>query len=57
VPRFFGDLPAPRLDFRMQQGMMQLYRDWCQRNPSCRDCTIIPFMDVGYRPERERPAE
>lgn len=54
MPRFFGDLPAPRLDFRMQQGMMQLYRDWCRRNPSCRDCTIIPFMDVGYGPAPER---
>lgn len=46
VPRFFGDSRPARLDFRTQQGLLQLYHDWCEPNPSCRNCTILPFLDV-----------
>lgn len=46
VPRFFGDSKPRRLDFRAQQGLLQLYHDWCEPNPSCHNCTILPFLDV-----------
>lgn len=41
LPRLFGTRPAPRLDFRMQQGLLQMYRDWCEPNPSCRNCSVV----------------
>ncbi len=49
LPRFFGDVQPPKLGFRTQQGLMQLYQDWCEPNPSCRNCSIIPLLDMGYR--------
>lgn len=48
TPRVFGDVRPPRLTFRTQQGLLQIYQDWCVTNPSCRNCPILPFLDVGY---------
>lgn len=50
VPRLFGDVKPPKCDFRFQQGLIQMYQDWCEHNPSCHQCSIIPFLDVGYIP-------
>ena len=52
TPRLFGDVKPPRMSFRLQQGLLQIYQDWCQPNPSCRNCAIVPFLDGGYRPGR-----
>ncbi|GMW03093.1 MAG: hypothetical protein AMXMBFR84_42290 [Candidatus Hydrogenedentota bacterium] len=45
VPRLFGDITPPRMDFRIQQGLIQIYQDWCEPNPSCRNCPVIPYLD------------
>lgn len=50
VSRFFGDTRAPRLSFGMQQGLLQLYRDWCELNPSCRNCPVLPFLNTHSGP-------
>lgn len=44
APRILGDYPL-RLDFRTQQGLMQMHEDWCRNNPSCRDCALLAFLD------------
>lgn len=44
APRLFGDAPPPRMDFRMQQGVLQLFYDWCEPNPSCRTCPVVPYV-------------
>lgn len=45
IPRVFGDLPPKRIDFRTQQGLLQVYQDHCEANPSCRNCRMIPYLD------------
>lgn len=45
VPRIFGHTKPPRLDFRKQQGMLQLFHDWCEPNPSCRNCGVQTYLD------------
>jgi hypothetical protein len=47
LPRFFGDREPPRMDFRMQQGLLQLYFDWCETNPACLDCPVAPALEQG----------
>jgi len=44
IPRVFGQSPKPRLDFRTQQGLLQMYQDWCESNPSCRGCSLIQYL-------------
>ncbi|MFP4191581.1 MAG: DUF2851 family protein, partial [Candidatus Hydrogenedentota bacterium] len=41
LPRIYGENPYPKLDFRMQQGLLQLFGDWCESNPSCRNCPVL----------------
>ncbi|MFO7774367.1 MAG: DUF2851 family protein [Candidatus Hydrogenedentota bacterium] len=41
LPRIYGENAHPRLDFRMQQGLLQLFGDWCESNPSCRNCPVL----------------
>ncbi len=56
LPRFFSDVKPPNMDFRTQQGLLQVYQDWCEPNPSCRNCSIIPFLDLSYgRPTSKSP--
>ncbi|MCC6793718.1 MAG: DUF2851 family protein [Candidatus Hydrogenedentes bacterium] len=45
LPRVFGDAPPKKVDFRLQQGLLQIYQDWCEPNPSCRNCPIIGHLD------------
>jgi hypothetical protein len=47
LPRLFGQGPAPKLDFRLQQGILQLYYDWCEPNPSCQGCSVLPYVSVN----------
>lgn len=49
IPRIFRDEPPKRLTFRVQQGMIQLYQDWCEPNPSCSNCPVVPFLDQGAK--------
>lgn len=58
MPRLFGDVKLRKpLDFRAQQGLIQIYQDWCESNASCRNCAVIPFLDVGYAPRAARGPE
>ncbi len=41
LPRLFGRAGFPKIDFRIQQGLLQIHRDWCEPNPSCRNCRVI----------------
>jgi hypothetical protein len=40
-PRVLGEAARKRMDFRTQQGLLQVYQDWCEQNPSCRGCRIL----------------
>lgn len=40
---FAGEKPF-RMTFGQQQGLMQIHQDWCSRNPSCRNCTLLLFL-------------
>ena len=45
LPRLFGSAKRPRLDFRMQQGILQMFYDWCEPNPSCQNCRVTGYLD------------
>ncbi|MDZ4857531.1 MAG: DUF2851 family protein [Candidatus Hydrogenedentes bacterium] len=45
LPRVFGPVLPKRIDFRLQQGLLQIYQDWCESNPSCRNCPVIGHLD------------
>lgn len=32
------------LAFQHQQGLQQIHEDWCARNPSCRNCSLLGFF-------------
>lgn len=49
LPRVFGEAAPGRIDFRTQQGILQVYQDWCRGNPSCRNCFLIPHLDRESR--------
>lgn len=33
-----------RMNFRQQQGLMQIHEDWCAHNPSCRNCSVLAYL-------------
>lgn len=45
VPRIFGDETPPKLTFCLQQGLLQMYYDWCEHNPSCRNCPVPSSLE------------
>lgn len=47
LPRVFGEAQGLKLDFRMQQGLLQMYQDWCEPNPSCRNCLAMNFLRMS----------
>ncbi len=44
VPRVFGLDLRPRLKFCTQQGLLQVYQDWCESNPSCHGCSLVQYL-------------
>jgi len=44
VPRLFGSTKGVRMNFCMQQGMLQIRQDWCETNPSCRNCSVWNYL-------------
>lgn len=44
-PRIFGPETRTRVGFRVQQGLIQMYQDWCETNPSCRNCFLPTFLE------------
>lgn len=45
LSRVMGSGARCRLNFQRQQGLLQLYQDWCEPNPSCEDCTMFSYLD------------
>lgn len=33
-----------KMNFRRQQGLMQIHEDWCAHNPSCRNCSVLAYL-------------
>lgn len=44
APRLYGCGNKPKLNFCLQQGLLQIRQDWCESNPSCRNCSILGFV-------------
>ncbi|MFP6584204.1 MAG: hypothetical protein VCD00_16835, partial [Candidatus Hydrogenedentota bacterium] len=44
LPRVYGNQPPKKLDFRLQQGLIQMYQDWCEPNPSCAKCRVMSML-------------
>ena len=40
-------LPQPphRINFQLQQGLIQMHHDWCEANPSCRNCSFARYLE------------
>ena len=47
LPRIFGPDSPPRMNFQLQQGLLQMFHDWCEPNPSCRNCPVAQRMGDG----------
>ena len=56
LPRIFGAAKPPKLDFRTQQGLLQMYTDWCEPNPSCRNCFLVQHLGTGLPTPASTPA-
>jgi hypothetical protein len=46
LPRIFAENKPPKLTFRLQQGLIQMHYDWCEPNPSCRNCNVLRMLDA-----------
>ncbi len=44
MPRVYGSKPPKKIDFRIQQGLIQMYQDWCEPNPSCKNCPVMNML-------------
>jgi len=44
--RLFGGRYPFRAGFAMQQGLLQIYRDWCGHNLTCADCPVPAAVDT-----------
>lgn len=44
LPRIYGNSPPKKMDFRTQQGLIQMYQDWCEPNPSCKNCRVMQLL-------------
>ena len=44
LPRVLGDTSGLKTTFRLQQGLLQIYQDWCAANPSCHGCAVLRFL-------------
>jgi hypothetical protein len=48
--RMFGPEPRQRLarTARAQQGLLQIFADWCSDDPSCENCGILSGLQTGF---------
>ncbi|MFP4499592.1 MAG: DUF2851 family protein [Candidatus Hydrogenedentota bacterium] len=44
LPRVLAGHAALKVNFRMQQGLLQMYQDWCEPNPSCQNCALYGHL-------------
>ena len=45
--RLFGEAKPPAsvvAGARRQQGLIQIYQDWCSEDPVCEQCSILPLL-------------
>lgn len=47
LPRILAGHDTLKLDFRRQQGILQMHQDWCEPNPSCHNCALYTHLDRG----------
>ena len=33
-----------KINFRRQQGLLQIHEDWCAHNPSCQNCSVLAYL-------------
>ena len=45
LPRVLGEAETLKMSFRMQQGLLQMYYDWCEPNPSCQNCGLLRYLE------------
>ncbi len=52
--RMFGSSRKQRVarSARTQQGLLQMFADWCSEDPSCEDCGIFAGLQSGYIRDR-----
>lgn len=46
-----------KINFRKQQGLLQIHEDWCAHNPSCLNCSVLAYLtalDAEGQPETGR---
>lgn len=48
LPRVAGGKDALKLSFQIQQGLLQMHQDWCEPNPSCRNCSLFERLDRSW---------
>ena len=46
IPRVYGSKPPKKIDFQTQQGLIQMYQDWCEPNPSCKNCRVMNMLNA-----------
>ncbi len=47
--RLFGTAKPPAsliAGSRRQQGLIQIYQDWCSQDPACQQCSILPVLSA-----------
>jgi hypothetical protein len=47
--RMFGTTRPPAslvAGSRRQQGLIQIYQDWCSQDPACQQCSILPVLNA-----------
>jgi len=54
LPRIFGVQAPPRLNFHLQQGILQMHLDWCEPNPSCRNCNMPRYLEQPIKTDTYR---
>jgi hypothetical protein len=52
--RMFGATPKRRVfhSARAQQGLLQIFADWCSEDPTCENCGIFAGLQSGYIHDR-----
>lgn len=45
LPRILAEHDTLKLDFRRQQGILQMHQDWCEPNPSCHNCALYHHLE------------
>ncbi len=47
LPHVTGERQPFALTFQLQQGLLQMHQDWCEPNPTCRNCPVFERLDLS----------